>query len=204
MNEMSKTTVLICDDTPAVQDSLSDYLCNDGYEVITVADGESALREISSRVPIIMLSARGSEVDRIVGLELGADNYVTKPFSPREISIRARRILERSDMTPASAPQALTFSDLVVYPDKNQAVVQNEIIDLTLKETRVLAFIVECAGKTATREQILNEVWGYEYFGDTRVVDTLIKRLRRKIMKEGVHFSIQAVYGSGYRIEETG
>lgn len=225
---MRKHTVLICDDDVAVRDSLGDYLVNEDIEVLFADNAEEALRQIqcyhvdvavldimlpgisgieacrkireSYDIPIIMLSAKGNVSDRITGLEAGADDYVAKPFSPREMMIRIKRILQR--MKTNKRPRTLTFAELIVYPEGNQASVGGRTVALTAKETQVLAFIVGNAGKISTREQILNAVWGYEYFGDTRVVDTLVKRIRKKIMQDGVHFAISSVYGIGYKIEE--
>ena len=222
------STILVCDDTEPVRDSICDYLANDRFHVLAAADGESALKIIRENhvdlvvldimlpgmsglevlkeirdtfnIPVLLLSAKGSQSDRIAGLETGADDYVTKPFSLRELSIRIQRILER--LQGNKGADNLSFSDLTLYPEDNRATVINQVVELTPKETRVLSFLLGRAEKLASREQILNAVWGYEYFGDTRVVDTLIKRIRKKIIFPGIHFTIQTVYGSGYMIEE--
>lgn len=226
---MGKHTVLICDDNMAIHSSLTSYLKAEGINVISAFDGETALnelrrqsvdvmildvmlpgmdgyevcREVSkiSDVYIIMLSARGEELDRIVGLEVGADDYVSKPFSPREVVIRIKNALKR--MHPKQEPKTLTLAELTILPDSYQVYIRDQKIEMTSKEIDVLSFLVSNAGKALTREHILNAAWGYEYYGDTRVVDSLIKRLRQKLSRSDVHFIIRSIYGVGYKIEET-
>lgn len=226
---MGKYTVLICDDNMAVHSSLTSYLKAEGIDVISAFDGEAALQELRSQridvmvldvmlpgmdghdvcrevrkisdVYIIMLSAKGEELDRIIGLEVGADDYVTKPFSPREMIIRIRKALKR--LYSIQEVKKLTLAELTVLPDSYQVFVRDQEVDLTSKEIDVLAFMLSNVGRALTREHILNAAWGYEYYGDTRVVDTLIKRLRQKLMQEDVHFAIRSIYGVGYKIEET-
>lgn len=225
---MGKHTVLICDDNIAIHSSLTSYLKTEGIAVISAFDGESALQELgrhpvdvvvldvmlpgidgyevcrqvrkSSDVYIIMLSARGEELDRIVGLEVGADDYVSKPFSPREVVIRIKKALKR--LYPKQEIKKLVLAELTVLPDSYQVFLGDQKIDMTSKEIDVLAFMVSNAGRVLTREHILNAAWGYEYCGDTRVVDTLVKRLRQKLCRDGVHVAIRSIYGVGYTIEE--
>ncbi len=225
---MGNHTVLICDDNIAIHRSLTSYLKAEGIDVVSVFDGESALQELRFRrvdvilldvmlpgidgyevcreirkysdVHIIMLSARGEELDRIVGLEVGADDYVSKPFSPREVVIRIKKALKR--LQPKQEPKILTLAELTIHPDSYEVYVNGKKIDMTSKEIDVLSFMVSNVGRALTREHILNAAWGYEYYGDTRVVDTLIKRLRQKLPKDGVHFVIRSIYGVGYKIEE--
>lgn len=226
---MGKHTVLICDDNMAIHSSLTSYLNAEGIDVISAFDGETALQELPrqpidvvvldvmlpgmdgyevcreirkySEVHIIMLSARGEELDRIVGLEVGADDYVSKPFSPREVVIRIKKALKR--LQPKQEPKKLTLAELTILPDSYEVYIRDEKVDMTSKEIDVLSFMVSNAGRALTREHILNAAWGYEYFGDTRVVDTLIKRLRQKLTRDNLHFSIRSIYGVGYKIEET-
>lgn len=225
---MGKHTVLICDDNMAIHSSLTSYLKAEGIEVVSAFDGETALNELHrqnvdvmildvmlpgmdgyevcrevrkhSDVYIIMLSARGEELDRIVGLEVGADDYVSKPFSPREVVIRIKKALKR--MHPKQEPKQLTLAELTILPDSYEVYVRGQKLEMTSKEIDVLSFMVSNAGKALTREHILNAAWGYEYYGDTRVVDSLIKRLRQKLSKGDVHFIIRSIYGVGYKIEE--
>lgn len=225
---MGKYTVLICDDNMAVHSSLTSYLKSEGIDVVSSFDGESALealrtqnvdvmvldvmlpgmdghevcREVRkiSDVYIIMLSAKGEELDRIIGLEVGADDYVTKPFSPREMAIRIRKALKR--LYSIHEVKKLTLAELTVLPDSYEVFIRDQKVEMTSKEIDVLAFMLSNVGKALTREHILNAAWGYEYYGDTRVVDTLIKRLRQKLTQDNLHFAIRSIYGVGYKIEE--
>lgn len=225
---MEKYTVLICDDSDAIHDSLTSYLGEQGFRIISAYDGESALaklhsnpvdvvlldimlpgmdgyevcREIrkSSDVYIMMLSAKGEEFDRVLGLELGADDYVSKPFSPREITIRIKRAMFR--LHQKQEQKKYTLAELTVLPESYQVFVDDQEISMSSKEVDVLLYMVTNAGRVLTREHILNAAWNYDYFGDTRVVDTMIKTLRQKLIRDDVHFAIRTVYGVGYKIEE--
>jgi DNA-binding response OmpR family regulator len=219
---------MICDDSAAIHSSLAGYLEKDGLEVVSVYDGETALemlrttrvdvllldimlpgmdgyevcRQIrrDSDVYIMMLSARGEEYERIFGLEVGADDYVTKPFSPRQVSMRIQRILDR--LYPRQERKKLSVAELSVYPESYQVFVGDQEIRLTSKETEVLIYMMGNVGKVLTREHILNAAWGYDYFGDSRVVDSMIKTLRHKLQREDTHFAIRTIYGTGYKLEE--
>jgi DNA-binding response OmpR family regulator len=223
---MSKATVLICDDNIAVHESLKSYLREDNISVISVCDGESALEQLrlnnvdlvildimlpgisgtnvcreirkSSVVAIIILSAKSEELDRIIGFELGADDYVTKPFSPREVARRVNAILRR--LHTAGERKKLSFAELSIFPEAYEAYVGDEKLEMTPKEIEILSYIVANAGKVLSREQIISAVWGYDYYGDTRAVDTQIKRLRQKLPC-GASFIIRSVYGVGYKLE---
>ncbi|MDO5422883.1 MAG: response regulator transcription factor [Eubacteriales bacterium] len=225
---MYEMTVLLCDDSLAVHESLSSYLTASGIRVISLYDGSHLLdllrhqkidlvildvmlpgkfgtelcREIreTSDVPILMLSARSEEDDRVLGLELGADDYVTKPFSPREITARIHTILKRTQ--PRRPDSTLFFSNLVLYPSSYQALVSGQALDLTPKEFSVLKCLAENPGRVLSRDAILDRVWGSDYFGDTRAVDTIVKRLRGKLAKARACFVIQSIYGVGYRLEK--
>ena len=226
---MDTRTVMICDDKEAVHESLTRFLHEDGIEVISVYDGEAALEALSrhpvdliildvmlpringtdvcrtirrsSDIPIIFLSARSEEIDRIIGLELGGDDYVTKPFSPREVALRVRKILSRTSAAPARpAPQMLRYAELSVNPDTMEVFVGEQKLDMTAKEVHLLSYLIRNAQKVLNREQILKAVWGYDYYGDTRAVDAVVKRIRKKLPTENVHFSIQSIYGVGCRL----
>ena len=229
---MAKARVLICDDNPALQKSLSGYYEAENMEVLYAASGEDALQLLAdekidllvldimlpgmsgtdvcleirktSNLPIIMLSAKSEEIDRIVGLEVGADDYVTKPFSPREVVIRSRKLLRRS--ASAENEKKYTLAELTVLPDSYEVYINEQRVPLASKEFEVLRYLVSHAGKAMTREHIINAVWGYEYAGDPRIVDTLIKRLRHKLFAAAeteVHFAITTIFGVGYKLEET-
>ncbi|MCD8356528.1 MAG: response regulator transcription factor [Clostridia bacterium] len=225
---MNKYTVMICDDKEAVHESLTRFLNEDGIGVISVFDGEAVLTEIERNpvdliildimlphmngmevcrtirkdndVPIIFLSARSEEIDRIVGLELGGDDYVTKPFSPREVSIRVKKILSRTVSVQQPIRQLLQYAELSIDLDTMEVFVGEEKLDMTAKEVNMLSYLVRNSQKVLNREQILKAVWGYDYYGDTRAVDAVVKRIRKKLPTENVHFSIQSIYGVGYRL----
>jgi len=229
---MTNARVLICDDNPAVQKSLSGYYEAENMEVLFAPTGEDALKCLreekidliildvmlpgisgtevclevrkTSSLPIIMLSAKGSEIDRIVGLEVGADDYVTKPFSPREVVVRSKKLLKRC-CAIENESNRYTLAELTLLPDSYEVYIGEERIYLASKEFEVLRYLVSHAGKAMTREHIINAVWGYEYAGDPRIVDTLIKRLRHKLAAAqltDVHFAISTIFGVGYKAEE--
>ena len=225
---MSQYTVLICDDNEVVHQSLSLYLKSEGIQTESVYDGESALAQVRAKnydlvildimlpkmfgteicreirkfsdVPIIFLSAKSEEMDRIIGLELGADDYVTKPFSPRELAVRIRTVLRRSGSKKNS--QVLELGNLSVNAKAYEVSVRGESVKLTPREVELLAFLMEHRGEVVSRDDIINAVWGENYYGDYRAVDTLIARIRSKIheYKAGVEF--KSVYGVGYMINE--
>lgn len=225
---MEKTTVLICDDSPSIQESLSAYLRAEGYEVLSVYDGESALRVVNEYsidllildvmlprmfgtevckeirkigdMPIIMLSAKGDEADRIIGLEAGADDYIPKPFSPREVSLRVGRLLHRTAKRARSAEY--TCGRLTIIPERYEVYIGSERIEMLPKEIELLGYFAQNVGKVLSREQLLNAVWGYSYYGDTRAVDTQVKRIRKRLPAENVGFVLRTVYGVGYKLEE--
>lgn len=228
---MPKARVLICDDNPVLFKSLTGYFEAENMEVLYASDGETALEILrggnvdlmvldvmlpgisgtevclevrrTSNMPILMLSAKGEEIDRIVGLEVGADDYVTKPFSPREVAIRCRKLLKRRMETETE--RTYTLAELTVLPDSYEAYIAGQRVTLASKEFEVLRYLISHAGRAMTREHIINAVWGYEYAGDPRIVDTLIKRLRQKLAAAStgsVHFSISTVFGVGYKAEE--
>lgn len=221
-------TVLLCDDNIAVHESINAYLQAEGIKSVSAYNGEQAIqllkenhfdlvvldimmpglfgtdvcREIrkTSDIPILMLSARSEEVDRIVGLELGADDYITKPFSPREVVVRIKTILKRVQPKKESADR-LKAGNLSIDISGYEVHINGKQIELTAKEVELLAFLVNNEGKVVNREELLYKVWGYDYAGDTRTVDTMIKRIRQKSAKASPDFSIKSVYGVGYKFE---
>lgn len=221
--------ILICDDQPIIHETLGVYLESEGFEHISAMDGAQALalansakpdlilldlmmpkvsgieicREIraSSRVPIIMLTAKGEEIDRILGLELGADDYIVKPFSAREVVARVKAVLRRFTGTKEETQKTLRYDGLEININNYDVRVDGEKIPLTPKEVEILQLLASHPGRVYDREQILSQVWGYDYFGDTRAVDTQIKRIRQKLPQEGVSWSIKTVYGVGYKFE---
>ena len=221
--------ILICDDDPVVHESLGLYLSAERYTHSSAFDGEQALklfasdhpdliildlmmpkmsgtdvcREIrrSSTVPIIMLTAKGEEIDRVLGLELGADDYIVKPFSPREVIARIKAVLRRLGDNEQTGAAFLRFEGLEISLDNYQVKVDGVNIAFTPKEVEILHLLASHPGQVMDREQILSQVWGYDYFGDTRTVDTHIKRIRQKIMHEGAAWGLITIYGVGYKFE---
>jgi DNA-binding response OmpR family regulator len=162
-------------------------------------DGFDVCREVRARstVPVIMLTARDEEADRIVGFELGADDYVPKPFSPRELAARIKAILRRSEQRPQM--EELTLGPIHVRRDAHEVKVDGETVELTAKEFDLLVSLVENAGVVLSRERLLDEVWGFTYPGGTRTVDVHVAQLRRKL---GTPELIRTVRGSGYKAVE--
>jgi len=151
-------------------------------------------------IPIIMLTAKGEEIDRVVGFELGADDYVTKPFSPRELILRIKAILKRMQTTAESKQDQYYLDGIIVNVPKHEVQNDGEPVDLTATEFKLLLTLVERRGRVQTREMLLETVWGYDYAGFTRTVDTHMRRLRAKLGGWGDH--IETVRGVGYRIKE--
>jgi two-component system phosphate regulon response regulator PhoB len=167
-------------------------------------DGKDVCRALKSNpamghIPIIMLTARSEEMDRIIGLELGADDYVTKPFSPKELVLRIKAILRRGERKE-EAPKSMTFEDLHIDIDRHQVTVGKRNVELTTTEFKLLVALLANKGRVRTREHLLDKVWGYTYEGYARTVDTHIRRLREKLGKAGKY--IETIRGLGYRFKE--
>jgi two-component system, OmpR family, response regulator ResD len=221
--------VLIVDDEEAVRELLELYLKKEGYEVIQARDGKEALRlngehhpdlivldlmlpgldgwevcrqiRSTSKVPIIMLTARAEEVDRIVGLELGADDYVVKPFSPREMVARVKAILRRGT-SAAEESELLSFPGLRIDRIQHRVEVDGEEVHLTPTEFRLLWCLVSRPARVFSRAELLDRIWGYDSESDARTVDVHVKRLRQKTKAaESKTFSITTVWGLGYKFE---
>ena len=219
--------LLIVDDEQRIRELIRKYAVFEGYEVDEAADGMqavekcrarrydlvimdvmmpeldgfSACREIrkTSQVPMLMLSARGEEYDRIHGFELGVDDYVVKPFSPKELMLRVGAILKRSAAAPAAASEQVTIGDLVVDFTARRVTISGEALDLSPKEYDLLFYMVRNRGIALTREKLISEVWGYDFFGDDRTLDTHIKLLRRQLGPYADR--ITTLRGVGYRFE---
>jgi two-component system response regulator VicR len=224
--------ILVVDDEPAIVDMLAYNLKRANYEVLIARDGEEALSQAQSGrpdlvildlmlprldglevcrvlrrerdVPIIMLTARDSEVDRVVGLELGADDYVVKPFSVRELMVRVKNVLRRVAPRPGQPPsQPSRAGDMVIDPARHEARWHDVPLDLTALEFDLLQTLIQHAGQVLSREQLLEQVWGYDYYGDLRVVDAAIKRLRAKLRQASAGAdAIATVRGVGYKLAE--
>ncbi len=166
-----------------------------GLEVCRRLKGD----RLTANIPIIMLTARGDEVDKILGLELGADDYITKPFSVRELAARVKTLLRRVAPHAESEPQMLRAGDILIDITNYEAFKGNEKLGLTLKEFELLKVLILSRGKVLTRDFLLDRIWGYEYYGETRTVDVHIRHLRQKLGEEPY---IETVRGVGYRFVE--
>ncbi len=229
----ARTRVLVVDDEPVVTEVVQRYLAREGYDVVTAADGEAALnvarewtphlivldlmlpkvdglevcRSVrkSSKVPIVMLTARGEEVDRILGLEIGADDYVVKPFSPRELVARVKAVLRRSEAgaNEDDAPgDSVAFEGLTVNPRKRTVEANGKPVALTAKEFDLLHHLLLHPGAVFTREQLMTEVWEYAYAGDSSTVTVHMRRLREKIEQDPAKPKwLKTVWGVGYKFE---
>ena len=234
---MAKQKILIVDDDNNIAELISLYLMKECFDTMIVEDGEKALeqfgqfqpnlilldlmlpgidgyqvcREIrrTSNVPIIMLSAKGEVFDKVLGLELGADDYIIKPFDSKELVARVKAVLRRTQTQAASLAAALPSENLgeyVEYPDllinlTNYSVIyKGQNVDMPPKELELLYFLASSPNQVFTREQLLDHIWGYEYIGDTRTVDVHVKRLREKI-KDNASWSLATVWGIGYKFE---
>lgn len=226
---MSANKILVADDDKIVHESLGIYLKAEGYDVVDVYDGKSAVESLdaeialcvldimmpamsgievckeirkTSRIPIIMLTAKGEEIDRILGLELGADDYIVKPFSPREVVARIKAVLRRTSEQQHSADEGTVVHEGLVIDIKSYTVtLKGQPIICTPKEIEILYMLASNPGQVFTREQLLNRVWGYDFAGETRTVDTHIKRIRAKLDNAGLNWSIKTIYGVGYKFE---
>ncbi len=220
--------ILVVDDEKRIRDIIVMYLLKEGYEVSDFDNADSAyeyfeknsvdlivldimmrgtngldlckkIRKISD-VPIIFVSARTEELDRILGLELGADDYLPKPFSVRELIIRIKNILRRTEGQLQQKGDCIFSRDLSIYPDQRIVKVDENELSLTTKEFEVLKILVENKGYPLSRDKIIQSIWGYEYDGYDRNVDDTIKRLRKKLKEAGSKVEVQTVWGFGYKI----
>ena len=225
---MSSVKILIADDDPVVHEALGIYLTAEGYEPIDVYDGKAAINALSaevalcvldimmpgmsgidvckeirktSRLPIIMLTAKGEEIDRILGLELGADDYIVKPFSPREVVARIKAVLRRAKEQQAADTGIVIHDGLMIDIKSYTVTLNGKPVICTPKEIEILYMLASNPGHVFTREQLLNRVWGYDFVGETRTVDTHIKRIRAKLDNTGKNWSIKTIYGVGYKVE---
>ena len=227
-----RTRILVVDDEPNIREVVELYLRREGFDVDVAADGAaaltaverqlpdlivldlmlpevgglqvtSALRQSEYDIPIIMLTAKGEEADRIAGLELGADDYITKPFSPKELVARVKAVLRRSSAKPMVDPQAqpLTRGGITINPTTRQVIVAElDEVTLTAKEFDLLWFLMSHPGQVFTRDQLLDNVWGFDFFGDGSTVTVHVRRLREKIEKKATKPEyVLTVWGVGYK-----
>jgi DNA-binding response OmpR family regulator len=217
--------VVVVEDDPSIADLVDTYLRRDGFRVYQAADGETALKTIKDRqprlvildlglpglidglevcrqvrscsdIPILMLTARDDELDRVLGLELGADDYVTKPFSPRELVARVKAILRRADR-PAVAPAIITVGAVEVDLGRREARLNGQPVALATREFDLLQYLCENQGRALSRRQLLDGVWGLDWIGDDRTVDVHVRQLRKKLSDA---LPLDTVWGVGYRM----
>ena len=232
---VNKQKILILDDDNNIAELISLYLTKECFETMIVNDGESALaaaksfepnlmlldlmlpgidgyqvcREIrmKSSLPIIMLSAKGEVFDKVLGLELGADDYMEKPFDSKELVARVKAVLRRYKPAAAAAgasdAKCVEYADLVVNQTNYSVIYMGKTVEMPPKELELLYYLAASPNQVFTREQLLDQIWGYEYVGDTRTVDVHIKRLREKI-KDHQNWRIATIWGVGYKFETRG
>jgi len=221
---MERGTVLVVDDEPNIADLVELYLIRDGYRVLKAATGAAGLAAVrderprlvvldvglpdldglevckrirqTSQVPVIFLTARDGEVDRVLGLELGGDDYLTKPFSPAELVARVKAVLRRADGAPVA--EVLQIGDATIDAGRREVRVHDEPVEFTTKEFDLVRYLAERPGLALSRQQILDGAWGHDWFGDARTVDVHIAQVRKKL---GDAATIVTVRGIGYRLE---
>jgi DNA-binding response OmpR family regulator len=219
-----KGTIVVVDDEPNIADLVDLYLAREGFRVLKTGTGEGGLQAVrdhrprlvvldvglpdvdglevckrlraTSQIPVIFLTARDSEVDRVVGLELGGDDYLTKPFSPAELVARVKAVLRRVDGGPA--PEVMQIGEVAIDAGRREVRVAGEPVEFTTKEFDLLRYLAERPGLALSRQQILDGVWGYDWYGDARTVDVHIAQVRKKL---GDAVQIKTVRGVGYRLE---
>ena len=228
----AKQKILIVDDDNNIAELISLYLTKECYDTLIVGDGESALDAVSSyqpnlilldlmlpgidgyqvcrevrqksQIPIIMLSAKGEIFDKVLGLELGADDYMEKPFDSKELVARVKAVLRRyrpASQTPAAADEKIVeYPDLTINLTNYSVLYMGKPVDMPPKELELLYFLASSPNHVYTREQLLDQIWGYEYIGDTRTVDVHIKRIREKI-NDNASWKISTIWGIGYKFE---
>lgn len=223
---MSDCKILMVDDEPRMRKIVRDFLTRQGYQVLEAGDGEEAVdiffeekdinliildvmmpkmdgwqvcREIRqySKVPIIMLTARADEKDELKGFDLGVDEYISKPFSPKILVARVDAVLRRSGVEENAM---MTYGGISIDKGAHQVLCDGKSVDLSFKEFELLTYFMENRGLALTREKILNAVWNYDYFGDARTIDTHVKKLRSKLGDKGD--MIKTIWGVGYKFEE--
>ena len=223
---MEKIKVLVVDDESRMRKLIRDFLIRDNFEVLEASDGEEALdlfyrdkdialiildimmpkingwdvcREIreTSKVPIIMLTAKGDENDELQGFDLGVDEYISKPFSPKILVARVGAILRRANRV--AEEDAIDIGGIIMDKVAHLVTVDGERVELSFKEFELLAYFIENRGIALSRENILNHVWNYDYFGDARTIDTHVKKLRNKLGQRGEY--IKTIWGMGYKFE---
>lgn len=230
---MNTRLIYVVDDEQNIRDLIKSYLQKEGYNVETFADGKTAYDNFKSRpadmliidimmpgmdgyalcrevrnlcdVPIIMVSAKDDEIDRVVGLELGSDDYISKPFSPRELVARVKNIFRRVKdevQNLQNKRNVVKFCDLTILPDERRILKDNKDVELTTKEYDFLFCLIKGKNRVFTREQLISSIWGYDYIRDGRTIDDMVKRVRKKLAQTGSALEITTVWGFGYKVSE--
>ncbi|MEE1352366.1 MAG: response regulator transcription factor [Acutalibacteraceae bacterium] len=228
---MSNGKILVVDDDKNICELLRLYLENDGYTVSLAYDGESALkvfqefrpdiilldimlpkmdgwqvcREIrkTSETPIIMVTAKGETFDKVLGLELGADDYIVKPFETKEVVARIKAVLRRTNISPQNEIKQVEYDKLVINLTNYEMKVDGKVVNTPPKELELIYHLASNPNRVFTRDQLLDEVWGFDYYGDSRTVDVHVKRLREKLEGVSDKWSLKTVWGVGYKFETT-
>lgn len=223
-----KKIIYVADDDINISNLLKTTLENEGYIVETFLDGEKLLSRFKTKpsdiiltdimmpimngyelcknirtitdVPIIMLSAKDEEIDKILGLELGSDDYISKPFSLREITIKIKNILKRSQTISTLDPNVVYCKNLKINKENREILIDNKPMSATTKEYDLLELLILNKNKAFSRDTIINNVWGYDYYSETRQVDNLVKRLREKLLKSNSLCTIETIWGFGYKV----
>lgn len=222
-------SIFVVDDEENIRHIISQYLLREGFNVETFASVEEVVRRLQanypdmfildimlpgkdglefcreirrqSGVPVIFISARGEEMDRVLGLELGGDDYLAKPFSPRELVARVRSVFRRA-ANALTTEEVIEMGNLKIYPTDRRILVNSKEVMLTPKEYELLLLFAQQPQRTFNRQDLLDRVWGYDYFGGVRAVDDLIKRLRKKLRESDANKNVKTVWGYGYRFDD--
>ncbi|MHB1394310.1 MAG: response regulator transcription factor [Clostridia bacterium] len=222
--------IFVVDDERTIRDLIKKYMEKEGYKVTLFEDGKNLVNEIrrlspdlivldimltgadglelckeirkTSELPIIFVSARDEEFDRVLGLEIGGDDYLAKPFSPRELVARVKNIMKRVEKAASPKDDKETIKDICIYYDRRYVDKGGEELKLTTKEYELFEFMVKNKNMPFGREQLVERIWGYDYLGDSRIIDDLVKRIRKKLSEIGSRAEITTVWGYGYKIDE--
>lgn len=222
--------IFVVDDEKNIRDILQKYIENEGYKVTLFSDGQHVFQEMlrlkpdlliidimmprldglelckeirkHSDIPIIFVSARDGEFDRILGLELGGDDYLTKPFSPRELMVRIKNIFKRVEKSAIYPKQIITVRDVAIDSERRYIEKDGQEMKFTTREYDLFVFLAQNKGKPYTREELLEFIWGYEYAGDGRLIDDLVKRVRKKLDMHQSTVEVSTIWGYGYRIDD--
>jgi DNA-binding response OmpR family regulator len=218
--------LLLVDDDRNICELIKMYLEKEGYTCVQAYNGREAIEKMDQSIelvvldimlplmngwdvlkeirkhydtPVIMLTAKGETFDKVLGLELGADDYIVKPFEPKELVARVKAVLRR--YKPVETSKTIEYEGITIDMEKYQVIIRGRTIEMPPKEIELLYFLASNPNKVYTREQLLNEIWGYDFIGDSRTVDVHVKRVREKIDTENVNWSLKTVWGVGYKFE---